>query len=170
MNKIEIIIVSGGYLIVELNGAYLEMWDSHFSLLRKKMMRVITATPGFQTIRGISAWGGIVPHMPNNPAQSLEQIICFREIILHETDKNTCNRYFVDKIRPILSFLLWQNSEHFQPLGSARRMFQCLVCGNVQRGEDIDAVIGGSFHILPPHICASGECYSHKIPAMFNQD
>lgn len=167
MGKIEIIIVSGGYPVVEMNGQYLEMKGGHLSKLREEMSRVIKTTPGFQTIRSISAWGGKITRTEAS-SPTLKQVIPFKEIVLHETDENTCDHHLIDKIRPALALLVWEKSEHFAQVGTTQT-FECSVCGKIHFGVKKNILMRENT-LFPPDFCTHNQCYSHTIQKMIDPE
>lgn len=169
MGKIELIIVSGGYPIIEWNGAYLEMKADYLPQLRDEMRRIIQVTPGFQTVKGISAWGGkITQQSAERGAQSINQVISFKEIVLHEVEENTCDHHLIDAIRPSLGLLVWHQSKHFAQIG-ATRTFECLVCGRLHLATEKKTLME-DHALFPPVSCTGNRCYSHDIKKMLGSE
>lgn len=169
--KIEITFVVGGNPVVEINGEYLDMNSDPLSILKKEMIRRYKAMSWFKNIWGVTAWGGeIAPLTDHDAVQSLEQVVSFKDIVLHEMNGNSRDHEFLEKIRPILAILAWQKNKHFRMIGPTERMFQCLVCGTEQYGKSANAIIEGKACVSAPHYCALDECYSHHIWTMLDSD
>lgn len=169
--KIKITFIAGGNPVVEVNEEYLDMSGGCLADLKKEMVRTTKAKSWFKNIRNVTAWGGEIAPLTNHTAvQSLEQVVSFKDIVLHELDGNSRDHEFLEKMRPILSLLAWQKNEHFRRIGPTERMFQCLVCGAQQYGKNANAIVKGKACVSVPRYCALDTCYSHNIWVMLDSE
>ncbi len=149
---IRIILVVGASPLVSVNQKLIKMEGDRLLYLQKEILDV-TGSIGFPRVHEISAWGGELryPHVAQTPTKTLEEFAHFERIVLHGIDGfNTSDHRHTDQIRPLLSLLVWHESEHFTRV-KGTGSFECLVCKKRH------------FVNQAPDFCENAGCFSHEI-------